>query len=77
MARKRHLSAAARDTLEARDRDRRSFLRSYLAKRGRRHRARIRKASLDYYAYLRSLEAHQVRQILAGVSDQIDRLAYS
>ncbi len=77
VVRKRHLGSAARDTLEARDRARRSFLKSYLAKRGRRHRARIQKASVDYYAYLRNLESHQARKILAAISDQIDRLAYS
>jgi hypothetical protein len=75
--RKRHYSSAARDALEARDHERKSFLKAYLAKPGRRHPGRIERDSLDYYAFLRNNEAYDVRQILARISNQMDRLAYS
>ena len=75
--RKRRLSSAARSALEARDHRRRSFLKTYLAKSGRRHRGRVAARSSDYYAYLRSPESHQVRRFMARISDEIDRLAYS
>jgi hypothetical protein len=78
LVRGRHrLGSAARKALKARDHRRKSFLRKYLAKSGRRHRGRVAKRSSDYYAYLRSLESHQVRRFMVRISDEIDRLAYS
>jgi hypothetical protein len=77
LAQKRHVTSEARDALEARDRRRKRALERYLAQKGRRHRARTYRQSRDYYAYLRSVESHKVRQIIAQISDQIDRLAYS
>ena len=56
---------------------RKRALRRYLAHPGRRHRAQTKRKSEDYFAYLRSVESHRVRQIIAAISDQIDRLAYS
>jgi hypothetical protein len=75
--RKQRLGSAARDALKARDRRRKAFLQAYLSKKGRRHRGRIAARSLDYYAYLRSLESHRVRRLMARISDEVDRLAYS
>ncbi len=72
-ARKRQRTAAAQRTLEARDRKRRHHLKAYLAHH-RRHHRQIKKTSSDYYAFLRSKEWHRARQILAQISDQIDRL---
>ncbi len=77
LSRKHRVSTAARDTLTTRDHRRTAFLKAYLAKDGRRHRARIARKSRAYYSYLRSLETHRVRQLVARVSDEIDRLAYS
>jgi hypothetical protein len=77
LAEKRHVTSEARDALESRDRTRERALKKYLAHPGRKHRARTKRQSEDYYAYLRSVESHQVRQIIAAISDQIDRLAYS
>lgn len=77
VARKRQLSSAARDALEARDRKRKRYLKAYLAKDRRPQRKRIAEQSMAYYAYLRSVESHRVRQIVARISDQVDRLTYS
>jgi hypothetical protein len=76
-ARKQRFSAAARNVPMVRDRRRKRFLRAYLAKPGRHHRGRISKRSLDYYSFLLSLETLRVRQLVARISDEIDRLAYS
>jgi hypothetical protein len=77
LSRKHRFSTAARKALEARDHRRKRFLRAYLAKKGRRHRGRVKETSRDYYSFLRSLENHRVRQLVARVSDEIDRLTYS
>jgi hypothetical protein len=77
LAEKRHVTSEARDALEARDRKRQRALKAYLRHPGRHHRGRTERQSEDYYAYLRSVESHRVRQIVAAISDQIDRLAYS
>jgi hypothetical protein len=77
VAKKRHVTSEARDALESRDRHRKRALKKYLSHPGRKHRAQTKRQSEDYYAYLRSVESHQVRQIIAAISDQIDRLAYS
>ncbi len=77
VAKKRHVTSEARDALKSRDRRRKRALKKYLAHRGRRHRGQTKRQSKDYYAYLRSVESHHVRQIIAAISDQIDRLAYS
>lgn len=77
LAKKRHVTSEARDALESRDRIRKRALKKYLAHAGRRHRAQTKRQSRDYFAYLRSVESHKVRQIIASISDQIDRLAYS
>ncbi len=75
--RKQRLGSEARKALEARDHRRKGFLKTYLAKSGRRHRGQVAERSRDYYAYLRNLESHQVRRFMARISDEIDRLAYS
>ncbi len=79
MAKKRHVTSEARDALESRDRTAKaSFLKKYLAQAAAQAPGPDRKRqSRDYYAYLRSVESHRVRQIIAAISDQIDRLAYS
>ncbi len=77
LSRKHRFSTAARDVPGTRDHRRKRFLKSYLAKKGRRHRGQIEETSRDYYSYLRSLETHRVRQLVARISDEIDRLAYS
>jgi hypothetical protein len=77
VAKRQHLGAAAGRTLNVRDRERSHFLQHYLTKKRVRHRARIAKMSRQYYAYLRSLEGYRVRQSLAEISDELDRLAYS
>jgi hypothetical protein len=76
LAHKRHFTGAAKNTLEARDHRRKQFLKAYLKGRHR-HERRTAKDSKDYYAYLRSLESHLVRQIVARISDEMDRLIYS
>jgi hypothetical protein len=75
--RKQRFSSAARNVPEVRDGKRKHFLRTYLAKPGRHHRGRTRERSLAYYSFLLSFETHRVRQLVAGISDEIDRLAYS
>jgi hypothetical protein len=77
VAKRRRLNSAATHALEVRDRARTRFLKRYLAKRRPRHRSRIARTSTRYYSYLRSLEGYRVRQILAEISDELDRLAYS
>ncbi len=77
LSRKHRFNSAARGVPAARDHRRKRFLKRYLAKKGRRHRGQIEKTSLAYYSYLRSLETHRVRQLVARISDEIDRLAYS
>ena len=77
LAKKRHVTSAAKDALEERDKERQHALKAYLRKPGRHHRGRTKRLSEDYYAYLRSLESHTVRQLVASISDEIDRLAYS
>jgi hypothetical protein len=64
-------------TLEVRDRARAKYLNKYLAKKRPRHRKRIARTSRRYYSYVRSLEGYRVRQVLAEISDELDRLAYS
>ena len=77
VAKRRRLNSAATHALEVRDRARTRFLKRYLAKKRPRHRSRIARTSTRYYSYLRSLEGYRVRQILAEISDELDRLAYS
>jgi hypothetical protein len=77
LSRKHRFSSAARNVPAARDHRRKRFLKAYLAKTGRRHRGQIKETSRAYYLYLRSLETYRVRQLVAGISDEIDRLAYS
>jgi hypothetical protein len=77
VAKRRRLNSAASHALEVRDRARTRFLKRYLAKKRPRHRSRIARTSTRYYSYLRSLEGYRVRQILAEISDELDRLAYS
>ncbi|MGH2925518.1 MAG: hypothetical protein ACRDK1_06030 [Solirubrobacterales bacterium] len=77
LAKKRHVTSDARDALDERDKERQHALKAYLHKPGRHHRGRTKRRSEDYYAYLRSLESHTVRQLVASISDEIDRLAYS
>lgn len=77
LSRKHRFSTGAREVLETRDHRRKRFLKAHLAKKGQRHRGQIADQSRAYYSYLRSLETHRVRQLVARVSDEIDRLAYS
>jgi hypothetical protein len=77
VAKRRRLNSASSHTLETRDRARTRFLNRYLAKKRPRHRSRIARTSRRYYSYLRSLEGYRVRQVLAEISDELDRLAYS
>jgi hypothetical protein len=77
VAKRRRLNSAASRALEARDRARARYLKKYLKKKHPRHRNRIARTSTRYYSYLRSLEGYRVRQILAEISDELDRLAYS
>jgi hypothetical protein len=76
-ARKQRFSSAARGVPRTRDRKRKRFLRVYLAKPGRHHRGWISEQSRAYYSFRLSLETYQVRQLVARISDEIDRLAYS
>jgi hypothetical protein len=75
--RKQRFSSAARGVPRARDRKRRRSLRAYLKKPGRHHRGWISEQSLAYYSFLLSLETYKIRHIVARISDEIDRLAYS
>jgi hypothetical protein len=77
VVRRRHLGGAANRTLNVRDRARADFLKHYLAKKRPRHKARVARTSRRYYAFLRSVEGYRVRQFLAEISDELDRLAYS
>jgi hypothetical protein len=77
VAKRRRLTSGANHALQARDRARTIFLKSYLAKKRPRHRSRIARTSRRYYSYLRSLEGYRVRRVLAEISDELDRLIYS